>query len=75
MPKGDRTDAGVVPSMVTGDLIWAFFPQALTGETGLESETPWDLYPWLHGAAERGQKFYFREATLSSFARLGVYVF
>ena len=68
IPQGTpetTTEAGAttLPSMVCGDLIWAFFSVAQTGERGSIDETPWDLYPYLSDTMNK--TFYHRELAYS----------
>jgi len=58
-----KAGATTLPSMVCGDLIWAFFSAAQTGERGSIDETPWDLYPYLSDTMNK--TFYHRELAYS----------
>jgi len=63
VPRSKNVNANALPTRRTGDLVWAFFDEAQTGEHGLKSETPEQLYPWLD--AHPDATFYFRELAYS----------
>ncbi|KAJ1450543.1 hypothetical protein M885DRAFT_488578 [Pelagophyceae sp. CCMP2097] len=61
-----KLDARALPTKTTGDLLWAFFDEALTGEGGGSKHiTPDVLYPSLLTAAEKGIEYFVRELPYS----------
>ena len=65
LPSSEKINVASVPTVRTGDLLWGWFDESVTGERGSPEDRPEVLYPWLVGAEERGVTFFTRELCYS----------